>query len=369
MKQKAKQTGSLLFILTIFLIPFKTFELHENEVEAATRETKTLGEILEKRQNYINRVSGRTTNKLVNILIVPGHDDEHTGAGFGTIREVDLNRALAKKLFNYLAEEKGINPVLSSTASGYNPIFERYFNQEESKIKKFIKDSKKSFSKKIIDQDLVLDQNTFHNAAPGEMIQRLYGINRWVNNQDFDLVIHIHFNDYAGRKWNKEGKYDGFSIYTPSPVFENHDLSRVLADSVFEELQKIRPVSNLESEKEGVIEDNELIAVGANESLDAGAILVEYGYIYEPILNKIETRNTSLDYFAYATYKGVKKMLNEVPQEKEKLEVQISKNKTSTANIVWQFQKTVEGTYPPKGKSLRDCPISGYFGGCSSAVN
>lgn len=368
MKQKAKQIGFLFLILVVFLIPSKTFELREHELEAATIHARTLDDILAKRNNYLNRVSGRSTNRLVNILIVPGHDDQHTGAGFGILREVDLNRALAQKLFDYLAEEKGINPVLSSDTSGYNTIFERYFRQEESKIKKFIKDSKKNFSKKIIDGDLILDENNFHNTAPEDMIQRLYGINRWVNNQNFDLVIHIHFNDYPGRKWNVEGKYDGFSIYTPGALFENHELSKTLASSVFEELKKVRPVSNLEAEEKGIIEDHELIAIGANESLEAGAILIEYGYVYEPIFNKEETRDTSLDYFAYATYKGIKKTLKEVPLEKEKLEVQIAKNKTSTANLVWQFQKTFEGVYPPKGKTLRDCPISGYWGECSRSI-
>jgi hypothetical protein len=305
---------------------------------------------------------------LVNILIVPGHDDEYWGTEFKGVKEVELNRIAAEKLYDYLALEEGINPVLASDQNGYNVIFEKYFRREESKIESFIKETKKDFKKKIDEDEFARVEKNFHNTAPDDVIYRLYGINRWVNNQNFDLVIHIHFNDHAGRKWNKVGKYDGFSIYTPGKLFSNYDVSRKLADNVFEELKKIRPVSNLKEEADGVIEDHELIAVGANESLEAGSILIEYGYIYEPQFLDPATRDVSLDYFAYATYAGIKKLLGEVPKEKEKPQTKILKNKTSKDNIEWQFQKALEGKYPPEGKTLRDCPITGYFGGCSVAV-
>lgn len=371
MKQNAKKQNTFFFILAILLISFpsKTFEIDKTNSGALIGQAPTLVGVLEKRENYKNKTQGRNINKLVNILIVPGHDDENWGTEFRGVKEVELNRMLAKKLYEYLSNENGINPVLVSGENGYNSIFERYFNRDKKSIEDFIKNSKKTFGEKISEEDFSKIENNFHNVASDDVRQKLYGINNWVNNEKFDLVIHIHFNDYAGRKWNQVGEYDGFAIYTPGVLFENYKLSRSLANSVFEELKKVRPVSNLEEEKEGIIEDHELIALGANESLAAGSILVEYGYIYESIFADPPIKETSLDYFAYATYKGIKKMLNEVPQEKEKLEVQISKNKTSTANIVWQFQKTLEGVYPPKGKSLRDCPISGYFGGCSGAVN
>lgn len=355
-------------MLTTLVVPARTFELHENDLEAASKQFATLDQILEKRQNYFNQAQGRTVNRLVNILIVPGHDDEYWGTEFRGIKEVELNRIVAEKLYNYLSQEEGINPVLASDKNGYNQIFENYFRREENNIKKFIKDTKKDFSKKVDEEDFLQVEKNFHNTAPDDVVYRLYGINRWVNNQNFDLVIHIHFNDHAGRKWNKVGKYDGFSIYTPGKLFSNYEVSRKLADSVFEELKKVRPVSNLEEEEGGVIEDHELIAVGANESLEAGSILVEYGYIYESIFLDPATRDTSLDYFAYATYSGIKKMLGEVPKEKEIREVQVLKNKTSQSNLIWQFNKSLEGVYPPQGKNLRDCPISGYFGKCSLRV-
>jgi N-acetylmuramoyl-L-alanine amidase len=367
-RQNAKNTLFLFLLLAVLVAPASTFEIHENDAEAASREFATLDQILEKRSNYLNQVQGRTVNRLVNILIVPGHDDEHWGTEFKGLKEVELNRIVAQKVYEYLLSEEGINPVLASDTQGYNSIFENYFRREENKIEKFIKDSKKDFSKKVDEEEFKQVEKNFHNTAPDKVIQRLYGINRWVNNQNFDLVIHIHFNDHAGRKWNQTGKYDGFSIYTPGKLFDNYEISRTLADSIFEELKKIRPVSNLEEEKEGVIEDHELIAIGANESLEAGAILIEYGYIYEPVFLDPATRDTALDYFAYATYSGIKKMLGENPKAKDVYEVEILKNKISQSNLIWQFQKAFEGKYPPKGKTLRDCPISGYFGECSKAV-
>lgn len=369
MIQNAKHILYLLLLLLIFIAPVHIFELHNQDLEASNDEDpKTMGQILEKRKNYADKVQSRSANKLVNILVVPGHDDESYGTRFKTLKEVELNRILAQKLFHYLSKEQGINPVLASDENGYNPIFETYFLSEKENIEEFIESSKESFSEKILSEHLENVENDFHNVAASEVAYRLYGINRWVNTQDFDLVIHIHFNDHRGRKKTQVGKYDGFAIYTPGPLFENHELSRILADSIYSELLKIRPVSNLESEEEGIIEDHELIALGANESLEAGSILIEYGYIYEPIFTDPLRRDTSLDYLAYATYAGVMRSMNEVPISKEYSLQNTSKNKITNNNLMWQFQKALDGLYPPDEKTLRDCPITGYFGKCSQLV-
>lgn len=355
-------------MLVLFLVPTILIETRDSDLEAASNKTITLDQILDKRKNFFSRIPGRETNRLVNILIVPGHDDEHSGTEYKNIKEVELNRQLAQKLYEYLSQEDGINPVLASDESGYNPIFESYFQREESSIKKFIKESKNKFERKVNQERFNKEENNFHNVAPDDVIYRLYGINRWVNDRHFDLVIHVHFNDYAGRKWNRVGKYEGFSIYTPGRLFDNHNLSRKLANSVFAELKKIRPVSNLEKEQEGIIEDHELIAVGANESLEAGSILVEYGYIYEDVFINPIKRDTTLDYLAYATYSGFLDLLGEKPKEKGVFAASIAKYKTTKDNLLWQFEKALDGQYPPSGKTLKDCPISGFFGDCSLKV-
>ncbi len=340
----------------------------DRESSALVLEAKTIDQIFEKRQNLKSSKRGRNENKIVNILIVPGHDDESYGTQFNGLKEVELNRILAQKLFDYLAKENGINPVLASTKEGYNPIFEDYFLNEKEKIQYFIYDAKESFSKKLTHEDAEHLVGNFHNTATEDVVQRLYGINRWVNDKDFDMVIHIHFNDYPGRKRDKNGKHEGFSIYTPGTLFVNHEVSKLLANSIFEELKKIQRVSSLESEGAGIIEDHELIALGANESLEAASVLVEYGYIYESKFTNVDLRETTLDYFAYATYAGIKKMINEQPFKKEEEETFVLKDTLTESNLVWQFQKALAGIYPPRGKSLNDCPITGYFGVCSGDV-
>ena len=368
MNENAKQLTSLFCLLLVFLSPSQILDLKQHELEAATHQIKTLDKILEKRQNFFNRTEGRGVNRLVNILIVPGHDDESWGAEFQGVKEVQLNRELAQKLHTYLSQEKGINAVLASDESGYNYLFEKYFEREEKNIKDFIEGSKKTFSKRVKKEEIENIETNFHNVASESVAYRLYGINKWVNAQNFDLVIHIHFNDYRGRKSGEEGEHTGFSIYTPGKLFANHELSREFADAVFDEVKKIQSVSTLKSESEGVIEGHELIALGANESLEAGSILVEYGYIYENNFIDPEKRQVALDNFAYATYAGIKELMNEQPIVKSFEDVAIIENKNTLANLKWQFQKALKGEYPPKDKTLNDCPITGYFGECSMGV-
>ncbi len=368
MKENAKHILYLFCGLIVLFLPFETFDQISTSSLSLISETKTLNTILQKRDAYQNQERGRSVNKLLNILIVPGHDDEVWGAEYKDLKEVELNRELAKKLYQYLLDEEGINPVLASDETGYNPIFEKYFQTEKQSIEDFIKETKENFSLKMRENNIEETETSFHNPAVESVVYRLYGINRWVNVQDFDLVIHIHFNDYPGRGRNKIGKHSGFSIYTPGKNFNNYELSRKLADSIFEELKKVQSVSTLKSESEGVIEDYELIALGANESLDAGSVLIEYGYVYEDNFVDEEKREVALDYFAYSTYVGIKKLIHEIPKEKVFPEVYISKNKTTIDNLKWQYQKSLEGKYPPEGKDLKSCPIGGYFGTCSLKI-
>lgn len=345
--------------------------LSKKQPEALTAkvsDARTIAQILQKRTNFQTRAQARGADRLINVLIVPGHDDEYTGTSHKSLREVDINRQLAEDVYAYLVQEEGINAVLSSDSSGYNPIFDAYFQRERSDIVSFMETVKEEFERRKASGEVALEEGNFHNPAPGDMALRLYGINRWVNDADFDLVIHIHFNDEAGRNKSRVGKNSGFSIYTPGREFENYELSRRLADSIFNEMKKIRPISSLKAEETGVIEDHELIALGANESLDAGSVLVEYGYIYESIFTDASLRKVSLDHMAYATYAGVMRLLGEEPIAKEMDEVRVTKSKTTAANLEWQFQRAWEGEYPPEGETFEDCPIAGFYGSCSTRV-
>ena len=368
MKQNAKLIFYLFGVLVLFATPSFIFELQDHELEAAISKAKTLDQVLEKRERYFNSKSSRSGDRLVNILIVPGHDDVSHGTEFRGLREVDLNRELAQDLYGYLSKEPGINVVTVSSQNGYSDIFNRYFDREKRKIEDFIKKSKKSFAKQIRKEDPELGDTTFHNTASSDVVLKLYGINKWATTQKFDLVIHIHFNDYRGRTWNEVGDKVGFSIYTPGKFLENHELSRKLADSIFEELKKVRPVSTLETEKDGVIENHALIAVGANQTVTAGSVIVEYGYIYENQFQDPSYRSVALDTYAYATYRGIKKLLNEKPDEKVFEKVSITQNKNTLDNLKWQYRQSLLGTYPPIDKNFIDCPVSGFYGDCSKGV-
>ena len=132
------------------------------------------------------------------------------------------------------------------------------------------------------------------------------------NENNIDIVLHIHFNDYPGRKYDLPGKYSGFSIYIPEAQLPNYRISQGIAESIRKELEKIQSASNFPKEKETVVEDQQLIAVGSNASRDGASVLVEYGYIYEDKIYDKKTREQILVDMAYQTYLGVKNYFEQI---------------------------------------------------------
>jgi hypothetical protein len=283
---------------------------------------------------------------------------------------VDLNRKLSSKIYNLLADEPGFEVVLASDKNGYNSTLENYFKKNEKEINKFIVSSKEDFEDKLKDENVILEQKVYHNSAPIDAAFKLYGINKWVNDNKFDFVIHVHFNDYGGRRRDYPPKYSGFSIYVPGEKFPNHKLSIDLAESIFEKLKNIIPPSDNDIESEGIIKDYELIAVGSYETLDAASILIEYGYIYEPHYTDYGISDLVMDELAKQTYVGIKDFFGEkinLNDQKYIFENDLSldKKKRSKDNFMLQKVLALAGHYPPFGKSLNDCPISGLFGYCT----
>lgn len=331
MKQNAKQILALLIVLIIFLT---SIELLKNEKIDGYESVFSM-------KNFQNTFKVPDEKRRVHILIVPGHDDDSYGAKFKNTKEVELTRQLGNKLFQYLSTDERVNLVLASDENGYNPIFENYFTNDKKNISNFIESSKKLFIEKLSLNNLSIVDKNFHNKATDEVVYKLYGINRWVDIQDFDIVIHVHFNDYPGRKKDKVGKYEGFSIYIPGEIFENYESSYALADSLFTELKKVEPVSNFSEEKKGIIEDYELIALGANESLKAASVLVEYGYIYENNIFNPEKRDVTIDNFAYLTYIGIKNIVDQNLSN----EAQVQKN-TRENTVITKIRDSFGNMYP-----------------------
>ncbi len=357
-----------MFMLFCFF-PFKIDYGLGNEKAFASE--KTIESVTERRQGYF---SGRNTiyekNKTIKILIVPGHDDENSGAYFDGVREVDLNRELSRYLYNRLVVEPGFSVTLASDNGGYNNFLKNYFIQKETQIKEFIKNSQDDFKDKVKDGEIILNNKNFHNTAPEDVAFKLYGINMWLNENEYDFVFHIHFNDYPGRTKYNSPKYNGMAIYIPDKQFGNYEISRKVSEKIFDRLNNLNAVSNLEAEKTGIIEDQELIAIGSNDALDTSAILVEYGYIYEPQFTHPEIRKEILDDLAYQTYLGIKDFFGEKPTVTKnnkflfKKDLEQGKDR-KLDHYMLQKQLALLGVYPPLGKTLNDCPVAGYFGECT----
>ena len=157
--------------------------------------------------------------KKVRIVVVPGHDDEAWGTEFKGLRESDINAALAEDLADYLGNDQMVEVFLVRNSAGYNPVFLEYLKTNKESIDSFVK-AKKVEMKTLIDADLLHSySNVIHNTAPYSTALKLYAINKWVNDYKANIVIHIHFNDYPGRKRNQPGKYSGFSIYVPEEQY------------------------------------------------------------------------------------------------------------------------------------------------------
>ena len=142
--------------------------------------------------------------------------------------------------------------------------------------------------RQAIKQGMPINVQVEHNSVANNTSLRLYAINKWANENDVEIVFHIHFNDYPGRNLDQPGKYSGFSIYIPEYQLPNHITSSGLAKSLKNQLEKYFAKSDLPIESSILIEDQELIAVGSNASRDGISVLTEYGYIYEPQFAKKE---------------------------------------------------------------------------------
>lgn len=242
----------------------------------------------------------------VKILLVPGHDNEIWGAQYGNVKEADMNLVLATRLLNLLKEDKRFKVWITRDSMGYTAEFADYFTNHKADILSFEKESKKRLQVKISEGSFVKKTEVRHNKASEDMVVRLYGINKWVNDNNMDAVIHIHFNDYPRKnKWTK-GKYKGFAIYTPEGQMSNSKNSVKLARDIFFQLSKKYASSTYKKESDGIIPDQNLIALGSNGTFteNVRSILIEYGYIYR-------FSNTAMRHKAYAnmaslTFQGIK---------------------------------------------------------------
>jgi N-acetylmuramoyl-L-alanine amidase len=317
--------------------------------------------------------SSRAKDK-VKVLIAPGHEHDFGGTAFKGTYERRMAEELGRDVAEYLKDYPRLQVVLSRDESGFNPELQEYFDANWDGIKEYTS-SQKQIMRELVAEGEVEEVNTvFHNSAPADVALRLYGINKWANENDVDLAVSIHFNDYPRRSMSSVGTYSGFSIYVPESQFSNAKASKDLADDVFKELGSAYGPSDFPGEKDGIVEDQELIAVGAFNTLDAAGILVEYGYIYERQFQNAEVRTRVLKELALKTARGILAYVGEEDSRLPKTSLlphrfgkDLKKDgPQSVDTLALQAALIGEGTYPPEGKTTGDCPLTGTYGECTA---
>lgn len=315
-------------------------------------------------------------SEKLKILLVPGHDNKYNGAVYRGLKESDINIDLSKHLFYYLSKDQNIDvqTVRNFNDGNYTDEMNSFFKNKRDEIINFQKERRHVTQTLLRVNELKHNVTIEHQTALPEIALRLYGINLWANQNQIDLSLHIHFNDNAGRRWSQPGKYSGFSIYVPEKQFPNAKASTEIAEHIFNDIKKINPRSNFPLEKDGVIEAQELIALGSNASQKGGSVLIEYGYIYEYRFQDPEIRELLVHELAFQTYRSIKKYFSnsdELPRTTF-LPFLFSETLRSGdkghAVLSLQTALLMEGLYPPQNKNLNDCPITGYFGSCTEVA-
>ena len=238
-------------------------------------------------------------NEKIKILIVPGHTDKYPGTEFRNIREVDLNVEVAKKLYELFQHDDDFETYITQREVGvFDKNISEYFENKETS--EDFKIGYQRLSRWFEGESSVTD-DFLYTETPEEIVNMLYAINAWSNDEEIDIIIHIHFNNYHRQDKSTVGEYSGFSIYAPEDDLSNSTSSKQLADSIKRQLLKSLTISNSPSETDTIIENDSLIALGAFNSLEAVSVLIEYGFIYESQFQSEET----LKNITEKTYFGV----------------------------------------------------------------
>ena len=285
----------LLLIVASITLNFKTITTSQYAAVFFSQ-GKTVQEIILK---YFNNIGGGK----VKVLLVPGHEPDFGGAEYSGLKERDMNVVMAERIFDILKQNKNIEVVVARDGSNWNNDIENYFSSHMLEIKKWRDSQEIDMLTLVNGGKIILKNNVTHNIAPTTQALRLYGISKWANDNGVDITIHIHFNDNP--KTNNQPKYKGFSIYVPERQYSNSASSVELANDLMKGLETVSKISTLPLESNGIIEDQDLIAIGRFNTSDSLVALIEYEYIYD---SKLSTEKSRADFFnimAVATSKSI----------------------------------------------------------------
>ncbi|MFA5888960.1 MAG: N-acetylmuramoyl-L-alanine amidase [Candidatus Paceibacterota bacterium] len=311
----------------------------------------------------------------LNILVVPGHEPDFGGTEYRDLRERDMNVLLAKYLEEFLKKDDHYSVAVSRDSKSWNPKLLEYFNEHSNRIVDFINKHQDDMSRMVSDGSVVkIDNGIKHNSAQKDAALHLYAVNMWSNENKIDIVVHIHFNDYPRKNMKSVGEYSGFTIYIPEKQYSNSVTTLAIANTIYKRLNKYNAVSDLPKENIGIVEEQNLIAIGAYNTLDAPSMLIEYGYIYESQLNDRVTQDLILKDMAFQTYLGLQDFFGKQNVDRyDTLFLPHVWEETTTGTkidrkdvLALQTALITEGLYPPQQKNKNDCPRTGYFGKCTT---
>ncbi len=350
-----------------------------NFTYAASNSFKEKISIADLKADYTAATSG---GNKVRILIVPGHEPAYGGAEFNGIYERELVVPLANGLATELRKDPRLEVLVARDGTNWLDKLEPYFNKMRP-VRTFVDKAKKAF-KKLLDRGRIdgPEKEVDHMKAADDVALRLYGISKWAGENDIDLMIHVHLNDDTGHSYYTPGEQSGFAIYVPDQQYGNADASRAVAAPIFDRLKILNATSTMPLEDAGIVEDQELIALGAYNTSSVPSILIEYSYIYESKFAHPEVIPSVLADFAYATSLGVEDFFGNVAHPRFASKslpytwtavdlLGASKTKIASSSIsTYALQVGLHslGLYPPAGKTLTECPISGVFLECTTTA-
>ena len=299
--------NTLLIVLSVILVFYFSFNLPrvvstiDNVAGVFFVQSITVTDL----QSTYKKASKRKDK--VKVLLVAGHEPNYGGTEFRGIKERDIAVDIAEEIKKLLDEESEYKVVISRDKEKWNPEIEQFFKDEWDEIIPW----KASYQREMIrlfnnGKVKQVTDGVPHNDAPPDVARRLYGINKWVNENGFDIVIHIHINDNPRKKRNLPGAYSGYAIYIPEEQYSNAEATKAVAQKIEDRLAQTITKSTLPKENTGLVEDQELVAIGRHNTVDAVSLLIEYGYIYEPWILDPVLREASIKEMAQQTVLGIK---------------------------------------------------------------
>lgn len=333
--------------------------------------------------------SAASTGNKVRVLIVPGHEPGFGGAEYKDIKEREITVDIADQLATYLRQNQRLDVIVARSDTAWNGDLSDYFESNWDSIQDFVANQKAYFAKQL-DKGKVTTRDSSdqiaHAAAPDDAALRLYGMNKWSNENNIDLIVHIHINDALDHGPDAPSAYSGFTVYVPDSQYGNAETSLPVGDALAAELSKMSATSTFPIENKGIVEDQELIALGAYDTLSVLSVLVEYGYITEPRFADPNMRQTVTKDYAYETYLGLQDFFKDsVAAKYPSASLPFTFASSSLAKVgssspaTYALQAALHsaGYYPTYASttpanvrlmapSLTMCPIDGVMGPCTT---